>query len=330
MKVRLLITMFMLLCTVGVAQASGESTVTVDSITYTIAGEAAQVTGFVKGVRNADIHASVTYDGKDYPVTEIGNDAFISCSGLASVAIPEGVVSIGDLAFDGCSGLTSLNIPGSVASIGYMAFDGCSGLTSLIISKGVTSIGAFAFALCSELTSLNIPGSVTSIGDFAFSSCSGLRSLVISEGVASIGDAAFWGCSGLESIYCMAETPPSIREYGYPFQDYTVPLHIPAGTKDIYRVSEGWKYFRNVIEEGAASVDSEIAESPVTYHAGMLSLPDTDTLATVYVYTQDGKCVWTCPMAAGERACDLSPLAQGIYLVRVEMGNKTTCLKIVR
>ena len=68
----------------------------------------------------------------------------------------------------------------------------------------------------------------------------------------------------------------------------------------------------------------------VAYHAGILSLSDNKAPATVYVYAQDGKCVQTCAMAADDRTCDLSPLAQGIYLVRVKAGNEKVSLKVMR
>ena len=179
------------------------------------------------------IPSHVTYSGKIYSVTSIGNYAFYGCSGLTRIEIPNSVTSIGDYAFSGCSELTSIEIPNSVTSIGYNAFYNCSGLTSVIIGNSVTSIGICAFYNCSGLTSIVIPNSVTSIGDYAFFDCSGLTSIVVEVGnkkydsrencnaiietksnkliagcmntvipnsVTSIGDYAFFDCSGLTSI----------------------------------------------------------------------------------------------------------------------------------
>ena len=67
-----------------------------------------------------------------YGVTSIGDSAFESCPGLASVTIPNSVTSIGELAFF-MSGLTSVTIPDSVTSMGYGAFADCAGLTAVTI-----------------------------------------------------------------------------------------------------------------------------------------------------------------------------------------------------
>ena len=48
------------------------------------------------------IPASVTYSGKTYSVTCIGESAFYECSSLTSITIPEGVTSIGNRAFWNC------------------------------------------------------------------------------------------------------------------------------------------------------------------------------------------------------------------------------------
>ena len=93
------------------------------------------------------IPASVTFDGKEYNVTAIGQNAFRDCVDLAEVTIPENVISIGDYAFMSSS-LPSVTLPESVTSIGSYAFAGCYEMTGFTIPKSVNSIGYRAFAKC--------------------------------------------------------------------------------------------------------------------------------------------------------------------------------------
>ena len=67
---------------------------------------------------------------------------------IRKATVKYGITSIGDYAFMGCSGLTELTLPNSVRSIGESAFRGCSGLTELILPNSVTSIGNYAFSDC--------------------------------------------------------------------------------------------------------------------------------------------------------------------------------------
>lgn len=64
-------------------------------------------------------------------VTEMGERAFMICTGITSVTIPEGITHIPNLAFEECLSLTSVTIPATVASIGNTAFSWCSALMSV-------------------------------------------------------------------------------------------------------------------------------------------------------------------------------------------------------
>ena len=101
------------------------------------------------------IPESVTYEGVEYAVKNVGEKAFYRCYDLKSVAIPNSVIGIGQEAFEYC-GITSVIIPDNVYSIGERAFYGGIGITSVTISKNVNSIGSLAFADCSFLASVYV------------------------------------------------------------------------------------------------------------------------------------------------------------------------------
>ena len=61
----------------------------------------------------------------------IRNGAFVSCSSLSSVTIPNSVTTIGDGAFSTCTSLSSVTIPNSVTTIDNRAFYSCTSLSNI-------------------------------------------------------------------------------------------------------------------------------------------------------------------------------------------------------
>ena len=178
--------------------------------------------------KNLFLNGEIVKEATLTSATKIGNYAFVNCTCMESITIPNSVSKIGSGAFNGCSGITSITIPNSVLNIGRNAFDGCSGITSITIPNSILSIEDGAFSNCSGLTEVTlnsnsivskdytylislrsifggqvqnyiIGDAVKSIGHSAFSRCN-IKSVTISNSVTSIGEGAFCECSELTSI----------------------------------------------------------------------------------------------------------------------------------
>ncbi len=189
----------------------------VDNLKYitNTSGTFVYLKGYVTNpVGDLVIPSVVTYDGKDYPVTSIGDSAFYECDSLASIILPEGLTSIGTSAFEKCDTLSLVTLPESLTLIGTSAFSDCSRLTSITLPDSITSIREKAFQR-SGLTSVTLPDSITSIESYLFDGCDSLTSISVPKSVTTIDTYAFRGCSALTSV--AFEGVMSI--YGYAFSD---------------------------------------------------------------------------------------------------------------
>lgn len=64
-------------------------------------------------------------------VTGVAEDAFLGCTYLQNVKLPESIASIGTSAFEGCSSLTTLTLPSGLKTVGTDAFEGLSSLKDI-------------------------------------------------------------------------------------------------------------------------------------------------------------------------------------------------------
>lgn len=112
-----------------------------------------------------------------YPVTGIKMQAFIECTSLKSVSMPESMTWIGDSAFAGCTGLEQVEISPNLTTIGPNSFYSCNGLTSVVVPDKVTSIGSLAFFGCLNLESITIPASVTTLDSTFVFGCTNLKKI---------------------------------------------------------------------------------------------------------------------------------------------------------
>ncbi len=149
--------------------------------------------------------------------TLVAEEAFMNCTSLTSITIPETVTEIGHSAFSGCESLTEITIPNGMTSIGEKAFMGCSGLEKFslpVVGNGsdATYFGYIFGASDSSENAEYVPASLkevvltggTLVAEEAFMNCTSLTSITIPKTVTKIDggymSGAFMGCSSLTSV----------------------------------------------------------------------------------------------------------------------------------
>ena len=199
--------------------------------TYKITDGEATITACERTVTG---HVEIPSTLGGYPVATIDVAAFSVCK-MATVTIPDSVITIERSAFADCSELTSVTIPDSVVTIGDNAFHHCTKLETLTIGDGVKQVispfyGCTAlkevyvsdlnvwcnikfywewsnpleyakeFYVNGELiTDLVIPSGITAINDRAFCG-STIRSVTIPGSVETVGVNAFAECPSLADV----------------------------------------------------------------------------------------------------------------------------------
>ena len=131
---------------------------------------------------------------------EIAQEAFMNCSCLKEIDIPDSVRLIARKAFLGCENLYSIRLPSSLKDISYSVFEGCKSLTSVNLPQ-VQAIYSRAFAGCTSLQSIFLPDSVAFINEEAFQGCSSLSTIRFPRNINRINTSAFWGCTSLSTAY---------------------------------------------------------------------------------------------------------------------------------
>lgn len=161
----------------------------------------------------------------------IAPSAFMLCSNIVGVALPEGLRSIGRSAFGDNRQLNNVVIPASVSHIGANPFAGCTALNSLSVAEGnanyymdgmmIYSAGGDTLAsahksadsvfLPATLRVVNgfganrdvryvrVPDGATTIGREAFQSSS-LVGIDLPSNMETIGDNAFYYCTQLTRV----------------------------------------------------------------------------------------------------------------------------------
>lgn len=210
-----------------------------------------------------------------YPVTGIKMQAFIECTSLKSVSMPESMTWIGDSAFAGCTGLEQVEISPNLTTIGPNSFYSCNGLTSVVVPDKVTIIESLAFFGCLNLESITIPASVTTLDSTFVFGCTNLKKIEFK------GTQAQWNALSINprylpvgvSIVCADGTigggsDPNVKNYSLTVCGKAVTsancdniLEDPAGTtpRAVYDPDSKTLTLNGTIKAAAADTEQTVA-----------------------------------------------------------------------
>ena len=189
-------------------------------------------------------------------VTEIGDYAFNSCTGLTSIAIPISVTKIDNLAFSNCKSLTSITVhPDNPV---YSSESG------VLFNKEKTELVLYPKGRKGDYT---IPASIKKIERVTFRNCIGLTSVTIPISVTKIDNLAFSNCKSLTSITAHPDNPVYSSENGVLFnKEKTVLVLYPEGRKGNYIIPD------TVTEIGEYAFSGCIGLTSVTIPASVVKI----------------------------------------------------------
>lgn len=227
-------------------------------------------------------------------VESIGNGAFQYCTTMKSVNFNSNqkLTKLPDDAFLGCSSLEGIHIPQNVTTIGNYVFQKCTSLESINFSEKLDTIGNYAFQSCTKLAGFKLPEGLLTIGASAFSSCSkSLATVEFPATVKEIGDNAFAGDTEIKTVIVNSTTLPTA--YSTTFSDAIygkAMLKAPEGT-NLDNLEEPWSNFVPYSEsEGGeegqegGSGTTKCATPTISYDKGKLIFATT-TEGAELVYT---------------------------------------------
>lgn len=160
-------------------------------------------------------------------LTVIPEECFSGCTSLKTLAfgtassengmvtIPNTVTEIGANAFISCSSIRGVTLGRSVSSLGRSAFSDCTGIEKFVVASGNTSFMADQWGVLysADKTTLyyypsartwpyyNVSEATTSIGAGAFTSCKSLVNLFIPRAASSFGGSCISDCPSV-TICC--------------------------------------------------------------------------------------------------------------------------------
>lgn len=139
----------------------------------------------------------------------INDYAFMGCTALVTLNLPENLGTLDSYAFKGCTALETVNFVANAKFIKPETTEGGTDPAPEAYDPAglVTTIGDGAFMDCTSLTTITLPYFIARIGNSAFENCTALATFTTMDGADSktaalrtIGDRAFFGSTSLNKV----------------------------------------------------------------------------------------------------------------------------------
>ena len=165
------------------------------------------------------------YEGENYPVTTIAEEAFYGNDSLKHISIPNSVTKIDKDAFCGCEALEEIEIPGTVVTMGTGLFFDCSALKKVTIGEGIVNLPDEIFTNCYALEEVKLPSTIVSIGKEAFWGCSALQEINFPKTTVMLGERCLYS-SGVKTLTMQS---PAVSIYADMFEgmDTLETIYVP-------------------------------------------------------------------------------------------------------
>lgn len=139
----------------------------------------------------------------------INDYAFMGCTALVTLNLPENLGTLDSYAFKGCTALETVNFVANAKFITPETTEGGTDPAPEAYDPAglVTTIGDGAFMDCTSLTTITLPYFIARIGNSAFENCTALATFTTMDGadnktaaLRTIGDRAFFGNTSLNNV----------------------------------------------------------------------------------------------------------------------------------
>ena len=189
-------------------------------------------------------HDTWHFEPKVLNVTGCALGVFENCRALEKVIFPKSY-TVDEQVLD------MFGFPTKFRSLG-VSFKGC---TSLLAVENMDLSWVFArqFEDCASLKEMDL-SKASKIEERAFSGCKGLEKITLNG--SEINDYAFAECNAINKIIVTGKNPEPFNDNVFTQAVYDqATLVVPKGKANIFKRTNGWKNFYNIIEEGQEQSD---------------------------------------------------------------------------